>query len=90
MSLVVGSAAVITDSGGIQEETTFLGIPCFTLRANTERPVTCTLGTNTLLGLAPERIAEVPRLVAERPSRAARVPELWDGAAAPRIVDLLA
>jgi UDP-N-acetylglucosamine 2-epimerase (non-hydrolysing) len=90
MSLVVGSAAVITDSGGIQEETTFLGIPCFTVRANTERPVTCTLGTNTLLGLAPERIAEVPRLLAEGPSRAARVPELWDGAAAPRIVDVLA
>jgi UDP-N-acetylglucosamine 2-epimerase (non-hydrolysing) len=90
MSLVVDSAGVITDSGGIQEETTFLGIPCFTLRANTERPVTCTVGTNTLLGLAPERIAEVPRLLAEKRRERAGIPELWDGAAAQRIVDVLA
>ena len=54
--------ASLTDSGGIQEETTYLGVPCFTLRDNTERPVTCALGTNVLLGLAPERIAEVPEL----------------------------
>jgi UDP-N-acetylglucosamine 2-epimerase (non-hydrolysing) len=89
MSLVVDSAGVITDSGGIQEETTFLGIPCFTLRANTERPVTCTVGTNTLLGLAPERIADVPQLLAETQTDGARIPELWDGAAAQRIVDVL-
>ena len=55
LSLVAGSAGVLTDSGGIQEETTFLGIPCFTLRDNTERPVTVELGTNTLLGLDPAR-----------------------------------
>ena len=56
LSLVQDSAGVLTDSGGMQEETTYLGIPCFTLRDNTERPITCELGTNVLLGLAPERI----------------------------------
>jgi UDP-N-acetylglucosamine 2-epimerase (non-hydrolysing) len=89
LSLVRGSAAVLTDSGGIQEETTFLGIPCFTLRDNTERPVTCTIGTNTLLGLAPERIAEIPGRLAEARAQAG-IPDGWDGAAAERIVDVLA
>ena len=64
LSLVQDSAGVLTDSGGMQEETTYLGIPCFTLRDNTERPITCELGTNVLLGLAPERIREVPELIA--------------------------
>ena len=90
LSLVQGAAGVVTDSGGIQEETTFLGIPCFTLRANTERPITCIVGTNTLLGLAPDRIAEVPRLLSRSTGRPAAVPELWDGAAAGRIVEVLA
>jgi len=90
LSLVDHAAAVITDSGGIQEETTFLGIPCFTLRANTERPITCTVGTNTLLGLSPVRIAEVPKLLAKRDARSAGIPDYWDGAAAPRVVDILA
>jgi UDP-N-acetylglucosamine 2-epimerase (non-hydrolysing) len=90
LSLVQGSAAVLTDSGGIQEETTFLGIPCFTLRDNTERPVTCSVGTNTLLGLAPQRVAEIPALLAAAGDRPAEVPDGWDGAAAERIVDVLA
>ncbi len=90
MSLVASAAGVLTDSGGIQEETTFLGIPCFTLRDNTERPVTVELGTNMLLGLAPERIGEVPDLIAARVSGAADHPRLWDGHAAQRIVDVLA
>src|SRR5439155_9953101 len=89
LSLVAGAAGVLTDSGGIQEETTFLGIPCFTLRANTERPITVKLGTNTLLGLDPDRIAEVPGLIAEARGRQAAVPPLWDGKAAERIVDVL-
>jgi UDP-N-acetylglucosamine 2-epimerase (non-hydrolysing) len=89
LSLVTGAAAVITDSGGIQEETTHLGVPCFTLRDNTERPITCSLGTNVLLGLRPDRIAEVPGLVAGA-DRTPRVPPGWDGAAAGRIVDVLA
>ncbi len=90
LSLVEGAAAVLTDSGGIQEETTFLGIPCFTLRDNTERPVTCSVGTNTLLGLAPRRIGELPALLAAADDRCAGIPYGWDGRAADRIVDVLA
>jgi UDP-N-acetylglucosamine 2-epimerase (non-hydrolysing) len=89
LALVSRSAGVLTDSGGIQEETTYLGIPCFTLRANTERPVTVELGTNVLLGLAPERIAEVPALLDDARIRPASVPPLWDGHAAERIVDAI-
>jgi UDP-N-acetylglucosamine 2-epimerase (non-hydrolysing) len=87
LSLVASARAVLTDSGGIQEETTYLGIPCFTLRDNTERPVTCSVGTNTLLGLDPLRIAEIPELLERVADR--RVPQLWDGHAAPRLVDVL-
>jgi len=82
LSLQLGSAAVVTDSGGVQEETTALGIPCFTLRANTERPVTTTVGTNTLLGLLPGRIAEIPALLDARAG--GQAPPLWEGAAGPR------
>ena len=89
LGLVSGAAGVVTDSGGIQEETTYLGIPCFTLRANTERPVTVEHGTNVLLGLAPERIAEVPALLDEVRARPAAVPPLWDGHAAGRIADVV-
>jgi UDP-N-acetylglucosamine 2-epimerase (non-hydrolysing) len=89
LSLVKSSAGVITDSGGIQEETTYLDIPCFTLRANTERPITCSEGTNTLLGLQPERILEVPQLLRAPAARRA-APAGWDGRAAERIVDVLA
>jgi UDP-N-acetylglucosamine 2-epimerase (non-hydrolysing) len=90
LSLVAGSAGVLTDSGGIQEETTFLGLPCFTLRANTERPITVTMGTNVLLGLAPEQIAEVPSLLAAAAEKEAHIPPLWDGKASERIADVLA
>jgi UDP-N-acetylglucosamine 2-epimerase (non-hydrolysing) len=89
LSLVAGSAGVLTDSGGIQEETTYLGLPCFTLRDNTERPITVSMGTNTLLGLDPARIGDVPALLAEARNREAQVPPLWDGHAARRIVDVL-
>jgi UDP-N-acetylglucosamine 2-epimerase (non-hydrolysing) len=90
LGLLAGAAGALTDSGGIQEETTFLGVPCFTLRSNTERPVTCELGTNTLLGLDPARIAEVPELMAARAAQPPSVPPLWDGKASERIVDVLA
>ncbi len=70
LSLEADAGAVLTDSGGIQEETTWLGIPCFTLRDNTERPVTVRAGTNTLLGLDPGRIAEIPALL----DRSQRIP----------------
>jgi len=89
LGLLAAAAGVVTDSGGIQEEATYLGIPCFTLRDNTERPITCELGTNTLLGLAPERIREVPALLVDGGRRRAAVPPGWDGAAAERLVDVL-
>jgi UDP-N-acetylglucosamine 2-epimerase (non-hydrolysing) len=90
LSLVAESAAVLTDSGGIQEETTYLGVPCFTLRDNTERPVTVELGTNTLLGLRPERIAELPELINAARNGSPSVPPQWDGKAAERVADVLA
>lgn len=82
LSLEAGAAAVVTDSGGVQEETTALGVPCFTLRDNTERPVTVTHGTNVVLGLEPERIAEIPERLSA--SRAPDEPPLWDGRAGRR------
>jgi len=82
LSLQIGAAAVVTDSGGVQEETTALSIPCFTLRANTERPVTVSHGSNVLLGLEPSRIAEIPSLL--RAPRRDIVPPLWDGRAGQR------
>jgi UDP-N-acetylglucosamine 2-epimerase (non-hydrolysing) len=95
LSLEADAAAVLTDSGGIQEETTYLGIPCFTLRDNTERPVTIRAGTNTLLGLDPARITEIPGLLASGASGTAAGeppprPERWDGRAAERVADVLA
>jgi UDP-N-acetylglucosamine 2-epimerase (non-hydrolysing) len=89
LSLLADSAAVLTDSGGIQEETTYLGIPCFTLRDNTERPVTINAGTNTLLGLDPAAIAGIPAALESRPDRKPEPPPLWDGHAAERIADVL-
>jgi UDP-N-acetylglucosamine 2-epimerase (non-hydrolysing) len=82
LSLQTGAAAVVTDSGGVQEETTVLGIPCFTLRDNTERPVTVSHGTNIVLGLAPERLKDVPALL--RKPRRGVVPPFWDGLAGRR------
>lgn len=89
LSLLADAGAVLTDSGGIQEETTFLGIPCFTLRANTERPVTIRAGTNTLLGLDPAAIATIPAALETAPPLPAEPPPLWDGRAAERIADVL-
>jgi UDP-N-acetylglucosamine 2-epimerase (non-hydrolysing) len=90
MSLLEAAAGVLTDSGGIQEESTYLGVPCFTLRDNTERPVTCDSGTNTLLGLAPERILEIPGKIRAARIRTPSAPPGWDGAAGERIVSVLA
>lgn len=89
LSLLADAGAVLTDSGGIQEETTYLGVPCFTLRDNTERPITLTAGTNTLLGLNPSAIATIPDLLATRDASPPAPPELWDGHAAERIADVL-
>ena len=87
LALQQHAALVITDSGGIQEETTFLGVPCLTVRENTERPVTVTLGTNILVGQDFDRLrAEVARIL-DGEVREGRIPPLWDGRAAERIVD---
>jgi len=84
MSLVFGATVVITDSGGVQEETTYLGIPCMTLRPNTERPITITQGTNRLVTIDKLRNA-VESAIESRPARG-RPPELWDGRTATRVV----
>lgn len=89
LSLEADAAAVLTDSGGVQEETTHLGVPCFTLRSTTERPVTISLGTNTLLGLAPERIREIPEMLARGAGGRREPPPLWDGQAAVRVAETL-
>lgn len=89
LSLLADASAVLTDSGGIQEETTYLGIPCFTLRDNTERPVTLTAGTNTLLGLDPAAIAGIPAALATRAPGRPEPPPLWDGHAAERIAEVV-
>jgi UDP-N-acetylglucosamine 2-epimerase (non-hydrolysing) len=89
VALVSRAALVLTDSGGIQEETTMLGIPCLTLRENTERPVTVTNGTNRVIGVGPRRIVEEGRRALARPPAPQAPPPLWDGYAAPRIVDVL-
>jgi UDP-N-acetylglucosamine 2-epimerase (non-hydrolysing) len=83
------SALVFTDSGGVQEETTALGVPCMTLRNNTERPVTVTHGSNHLIGTDPDKIIASAHALLDTPSSAKRVPELWDGHAAERIVSEL-
>ncbi len=83
------AAIVLTDSGGIQEETTALGVPCITLRENTERPVTVQEGTNELLGLDMERVLEYARRAFRGEWKSHRIPELWDGQAASRILKIL-
>ena len=87
LSLEAKAAAVVTDSGGIQEETTALRVPCFTLRQNTERPITIELGTNTLLGLEPEKLRELPTLLAE--PKHGQIPPLWDGHAGERAAEAI-
>jgi UDP-N-acetylglucosamine 2-epimerase (non-hydrolysing) len=89
LGLMADSRLVLTDSGGIQEETTVLGVPCVTLRNNTERPVTVSEGTNILAGTDPDAIRDAIQQALSG-SREARVPELWDGCAAERIVNILA
>ncbi|MGD8806959.1 MAG: UDP-N-acetylglucosamine 2-epimerase, partial [Chloroflexota bacterium] len=89
LDLMQNARLVLTDSGGIQEETTILGIPCLTLRENTERPVTISEGTNQLVGSDPDRIvAATDEILSSGPVQARR-PELWDGHAAERIVKVL-
>jgi UDP-N-acetylglucosamine 2-epimerase (non-hydrolysing) len=87
--LVERSFAVITDSGGITEETTVMGVPCFTLRDNTERPETITVGTNELIGTDPKNIAPAMKTLFAGEWKKGGIPELWDGKTAQRIVEKL-
>jgi UDP-N-acetylglucosamine 2-epimerase (non-hydrolysing) len=89
LGLQTRASVVITDSGGIQEETTFLGIPCLTVRENTERPVTITIGTNVLVGRSIERLRIEIRKVLAGEARQGSIPRLWDGHAAERIAKVI-
>lgn len=89
LALTDNARVVFTDSGGIQEETTALGVPCLTFRENTERPITVTEGTNRLIGLDPARLASELDAVLSEETPKGRVPELWDGHAAERIIAVL-
>jgi UDP-N-acetylglucosamine 2-epimerase (non-hydrolysing) len=89
LCLMKHAALVVTDSGGIQEETTCLGVPCVTVRENTERPVTITCGTNTIAGTRKDNIRDAVIAQANRQA-SARVPEKWDGMAGARIVEIIA
>jgi UDP-N-acetylglucosamine 2-epimerase (non-hydrolysing) len=85
LGLMSGARMVLTDSGGIQEETTALGVPCITIRENTERPITVEQGTNTLVGVDPQAIVAAARSVLDTGGKAGRIPEYWDGRCAERI-----
>ncbi len=90
LNLWKDAVVVLTDSGGLQEETTALGVPCVTLRENTERPITVDEGTNVLAGTDPARIAQLGLDVVRHGGKRGQRPALWDGQAAARIVDVLA
>jgi UDP-N-acetylglucosamine 2-epimerase (non-hydrolysing) len=90
IELEARAGLVMTDSGGVQEETTVLGVPCLTLRPNTERPVTITEGTNRLVGTNPDAIAEAAAgILDEEAKLSGQLPELWDGHASERIADII-
>jgi UDP-N-acetylglucosamine 2-epimerase (non-hydrolysing) len=89
LALERSATVVITDSGGVQEETTYLGVPCLTMRDNTERPVTVSMGTNTLVGQNASRLHEEMAKILQHHGKRGAVPPLWDGHACDRIADLL-
>jgi len=89
LGLMARARMVLTDSGGIQEETTVLHVPCLTLRRNTERPITCEQGTNFVVGTDPTAILQAARHVLDSPPPKSRIPEKWDGHAGERIADIL-
>ena len=88
-NMVLHSKFVITDSGGIQEETTFRQVPCLTLRANTERPVTVTEGSNTLVSFDEEEVMKLVDAILSNRYKKGTVPPLWDGNATHRILEIL-
>ena len=90
LSFLENAQLVLTDSGGIQEETTYLGVPCLTMRENTERPITCEIGTNMLCGRDVEIIIQRSLAVFDGSRKQGSIPELWDGKAAERIASIMA
>jgi UDP-N-acetylglucosamine 2-epimerase (non-hydrolysing) len=88
MSLQMHAKVVLTDSGGVQEETTYLGIPCITARPNTERPITITMGSNRLVNSTRDELVEAIHLTMEKGAPNAKIPPLWDGHTAERIVEV--
>lgn len=90
LGLEADARLVLTDSGGIQEETTALGVPCLTLRTTTERPITVAEGTNTVVGIEREAIVAAALEILDRGGKAARIPPLWDGQAGPRAAAAIA
>ena len=89
LALMKEAELVITDSGGIQEETTYLGIQCLTVRENTERPVTVETGTNRLAGTDLKKVGHMAFTILDGALKKGKIPKLWDGKAAERIVDIL-
>jgi UDP-N-acetylglucosamine 2-epimerase (non-hydrolysing) len=89
LALQRGATVVVTDSGGVQEETTYLGIPCLTVRSNTERPITVELGTNTLVGQDMSRLKTEMHRVLDGAAKTGTVPPLWDGLAAERLAEIV-
>ena len=89
VALMANAQLIVTDSGGIQEESTYLGVQCLTLRDNTERPVTCTMGTNTLIGTNFKKAEEAALRILHGDIKSGTIPPLWDGKAAERIVSIL-
>jgi UDP-N-acetylglucosamine 2-epimerase (non-hydrolysing) len=89
LRLMSQAQLIVTDSGGIQEETTYLKIPCLTLRENTERPITTTMGTNQLVGMEPENILDGYNKAMNGYAKNSQIPPLWDGVASQRILDIL-
>ena len=90
LHLNMNARMVLTDSGGLQEETTVLGVPCITLRKNTERPITCDIGTNTLVPFEKKAIRHLLNEIENNNYKKGLIPELWDGKATDRIVEIIA
>lgn len=89
LNLMMDAKIILTDSGGIQEESTFLNVPCITMRENTERPITLEVGTNVLTGLSATRVIDLVKECYDGNWKKSKIPDLWDGKAAERIADIL-
>jgi UDP-N-acetylglucosamine 2-epimerase (non-hydrolysing) len=89
LALQRSATVVITDSGGIQEETTYLGVPCLTMRSNTERPVTVSMGTNVLVGQDGNKLCSELTRILEGKAKTGSIPPLWDGQTGERIAEIV-